>query len=804
MPFLSSNRKCCLLEGGLGTCQPRGKFRGWIPRQPASSIIIISNIQIQDTQHPIWSWQIHKAGCFVPFKTMSTLCPASSSLLNFREEDLENLGLRYGDSKQDQVAVEREIDIGLCCDFISDGPGNADCKLAVTNWKNGASDLCGSCSFCNLLSKSMERKVESDLWDAWHIGSKLDPTLFPRPLVLQADVRFEELEYRKDHKPRTVENTGLRSVRDWDVFLLLLTGYFQFIQPKAKKMKRIKVDLAFELFGEKDDPVIQLLNVHRRPLNRPRLSDQNVAKLRHWIIDCDQNHQNCWPGLKYTQKETYTEETTFLPTRMIDVGGVDRHPRLIITSEMQPETWKDGLPKYMALSYCWGSEEEASKLLKTTHSTIASRTQKIEFDTMPQTFKDAVMVARALDIQYMWVDSLCIIQGDARDWQSESSKMAEIFSNAYLTLAAAYGSSYNDGFLDQSLPDPTCTVSVKIKADAAIEGQISLRFRRRWGTSDKMSHISSSRWVTRGWTFQEERLSRRILLYGENKFFLDCRTLERAEDSTRHSLRPDWVTSIAEGPFEEDEISQSDEVGGRWNHWQTLCTHYAHRKVRFPEDKLPAISGMASKIAKKVQSEYLAGLWKNNLVHDLFWHPSEPPTKPKGYRAPSWSWASLDGRFRWPSWDFDASCNKCTMYCTILEAKTIPLGLDPYGAVEDGFLKVQGILEEIKAVRQRGSGYQNSWRLLHNEKEIGIASLAMEVHCREVTYQALLMAKCNSPEESKPLVRGLLLEKNGHKRENLDEFTRVGTFTLFSSVVPSGQSSFSACDVNEGRVILIV
>lgn len=735
---------------------------------------------------------------------MSTLCPASSSLLDFREEDLENLGLRYGDSNQDQVAVEREIDISLCCDFISDGPGNADCKLVVTTWKDGASDLCGSCSFCNLLSNSIQRKVESDVWDAWHIGTRLDSTSFPRPLVLQADVRFEELTYQKDHKARTVQNTGLRSVRDWDVFLLVLTGYFQFIQPKAKKMKRTKVDLAFELFGEEDDPVVKLLNVHRRPLLKSRLSDKNVARLRDWITDCDQNHTNCWPGLKYTQKGTHTDEKTFLPTRLIDVGGVDRHPRLIVTSEMQPEGRKDGTPKYMALSYCWGSEDEASKLLKTTQSTIASRIQKIEFDTMPQTFKDAVLVARALDIQYMWIDSLSIIQGDARDWQSESSKMAAIFSNAYLVLAAAHGSSYKDGFLDQISTDPTCTVPVKIKAHTTIEGQFSIRFRRRWGTSDKMSNISSGRWISRGWTFQEERLARRILVYGEKKFFLDCVTLERAEDSVRHTLRPDWVTSIAEGPFEEDDTSQSDELRGRWNHWQTLCTHYAHRKVSFPEDKLPAISGMASKVAKKVQSEYLAGLWKNNLVHDLFWHPSEPPTKPEGYRAPSWSWASLDGRFRWPSFVLDASCNKCIMYCNILEAKTVPLGLDPYGAVEDGFLKVHGILEEVKAVRQRGSGYQNWWRLLHREKEVGNASLAMEVHCREVQYQALLVARCNSLEENKSLARGLLLEKNGRKRENLDEFTRVGTFTLFSSVVPSTQGSFSAYDMNEGRDILII
>jgi hypothetical protein len=161
--------------------------------------------------------------------------------------------------------------------------------------------------------------------------------------------------------------------------------------------------------------------------------------------------------------------------------------------------------------------------------------EKIELDTMPRVFQDAITAAQALNIKYLWIDSLCIIQDDVRDWQIESSKMAEIFSNAYLTLVAAQVSGCNDSFLSRGLPGLSSTVPLKITSGVAIQGQFSLRLRLRWATSgsDKMAEISGTRWVTRGWTFQEERLARRVLMFGESQFFFDSRALERSERDPR-------------------------------------------------------------------------------------------------------------------------------------------------------------------------------------------------------------------------------------------------------------------------------
>ncbi|KAF8852840.1 HET-domain-containing protein [Acephala macrosclerotiorum] len=756
---------------------------------------------------------------------MPSLCQASYSILALRDEDLGNLNVGSAHSSQGETLVERRIDIKLGCTFAGNGPENSNCKLEVVAWKNGTTDLCGSCSFCDLLADSMQQSVESDRWDAWNLSSKLDPAVLSQPFDLRGTTHFEKLEYQKHRTLQTVDKFSLRSMSSyWDVSLLLLSGYV-LLYPKdmdpGEESKRIEVDLAFELFGEEDDPVVKLLGIHRRPLYGPRLSNENVAKIRYWISDCDENHDICFPDSKNLDYKEAMEAMTFLPTRMIEVGDTlnDKHSRLVITSEMQARTSKDEATKYMALSYCWGQGDGTSKLLKTTHDTIRSRTEKIELDTMPQAFRDAVIVARTLGIQYLWIDSLCIIQDDARDWQIESSKMAEIFSNAYLTLVAASGSGCNDSFLSLGLPSLSCAVPLRTNQGLAIQGQFSLRFRPHRGPYDKMTEIRGSKWVTRGWTFQEERLARRVLMFGKTKFFFDCRSLERSQDTDRCGSRPDWVISVTEGLREDRGVNlESTEIGRRWDHWQTLCTHYSFRELSFPEDKLPAISGMASKIAKEIQSEYLAGLWRKNLTHDLFWQtvtiPTEPKrcpitTKPKKYRAPSWSWASFDGRINWPLQRVLLTCSKCSIYCTILDAQTTLVGLDPYGAVKDGFLKVRGVFEEMKVMWVGGDRSQHPWRLYHEGGEIGNVNLDMEsdtiqVHGQENIYQALLVAGCKSFKESSTIIRGLLLKKNGRKRENYDEFERVGTFALFSGVVPGQYGNLGIWNSDAEQVIMIV
>jgi hypothetical protein len=740
---------------------------------------------------------------------MSLLCQASYSILALQDKDLLGLNLVPTHSDLDKQLTERHIDIKLECNFTGSGPGNSNSKLDVVSWNNGLTDLCGSCSFCILLGNGIQQSVESDQWYGWNLSSMLDPTTLSQPFELPATAHFKKLGYQKHLNRRTPKTVDTRSTgKYWEVNLLLLDGYvlvYLADKDSGKEPKRIKVPLAFELFGEVDDPVVQLLGIHRRPLYGPRFSDENFAKMHSWIKDCDESHDRCFPAL---QRLGDQEVRSSLPTRLIDVGDtLEKHPRLIITSEMPIRNLKDEGNKYVALSYCWGKLDAGTKLLKTTSGTIHTRTEKIEMSTMPQAFQDAIIVARKLSIPYLWIDSLCIIQDDAIDWQTESSKMADIFSNAYLTLIAATGSGCNDSFLSRGSAGLSCMVPLGFDHGLVVQGHFFLRFRPHRGPYDKMTEMRSSKWVTRGWTFQEERLARRALIFGERKFFFDCRSAERSQDTDRYLSRPDWVTSVTEG-LGENHVATT-ELSRHWDHWQTLCTHYSYRELTFPEDKLPAISGMANKIGKKVKSEYLAGLWRENFVYDLFWETVDIGIKPQKYRAPSWSWASLDGKIIWPL-QHDARI-RWNLYTTILDAKTTLLGVDTYGGVKDGYLKVRGVIEEMEVMWNAGD---RNWRLHHEREEIGEVNLDMnmnmddktvQVHGRPNLYQALLVIGYKAPREGKAITRGLLLKRNDLKREGCEEFERVGTFALLPGIVPDHYVGYHGLwGSHKEQVIMIV
>ena len=85
--------------------------------------------------------------------------------------------------------------------------------------------------------------------------------------------------------------------------------------------------------------------------------------------------------------------------------------------------------------------------------------QEIPFSTLPQSFQDAVTVTRKLGIPYLWIDSLCIIQGDAQDWEVEAAKMGSLYQNAYLTIAATKASGSTEGLFIHYTPTLQLEVS---------------------------------------------------------------------------------------------------------------------------------------------------------------------------------------------------------------------------------------------------------------------------------------------------------------------------------------------------------
>lgn len=149
--------------------------------------------------------------------------------------------------------------------------------------------------------------------------------------------------------------------------------------------------------------------------------DACTRTIQSLLGDCFRNHNEC-----------VTQFGHPLPTRLLDLS--ESCIRLA-----QPS--RDDEAPYIALSHCWG----LACIATTTTSNFTARKQNIAIKELPKTFQDAIEITRGLGVHYLWIDSLCIIQDSEADWERESSKMASIYKNAYLTVAASRSSDGSGG-----------------------------------------------------------------------------------------------------------------------------------------------------------------------------------------------------------------------------------------------------------------------------------------------------------------------------------------------------------------------
>jgi hypothetical protein len=126
--------------------------------------------------------------------------------------------------------------------------------------------------------------------------------------------------------------------------------------------------------------------------------------------------------------------------------------------------------------------------------------------------------------------------------------------------------------------------------------------------------------------------------------------------------------------------------------WRTAVKNYSHRKLTLPSDKLVAISAIAKDVAKDVANvledprpeNYLAGLWRQHLAYDLLWAMEDPPQPRPPYRAPSWSWASVDGKVNIQT----KSRHGCKELVTVDAVTSWDGSVGPFSSVTGGFIVV--------------------------------------------------------------------------------------------------------------------
>jgi len=194
----------------------------------------------------------------------------------------------------------------------------------------------------------------------------------------------------------------------------------------------------------------------------------------------------------------------------------------------------------------------------------------------------------------------------------------------------------------------------------------------------------------RAWVLQEHVLSTRIFHYTAVELLFECKTSFRCETLPSRKSHPTTLSLIPKAV-----AKNNDTFNAMWDAWQHVVEQYSQRKLTIPNDKLPAIAGIASKIKETTGSWYIAGLWKYNLASDLLW--SAAPTKSPGtpvyaldtYRAPTFSWASLDHPIVYYTPDADDR-EKLRPTITQLSSKTALAGLNALGSVSDASLRLLG------------------------------------------------------------------------------------------------------------------
>ncbi|KAF5675369.1 hypothetical protein FCIRC_7353 [Fusarium circinatum] len=135
-----------------------------------------------------------------------------------------------------------------------------------------------------------------------------------------------------------------------------------------------------------------------------------------------------------------------------------------------------------------------------------------------------------------------------------------------------------------------------------------------------------------------------------------------------------------------------------------MLEDYTTKMLTFQIDTLPALSSVARQFAAEGMGRYLAGLWEEGLISSLLWESrldADPDfgasrgnaidlSRPGYFIAPTFSWASRVG----PIKTLNQMNTNWTPRASIMDAECKPCGIDPYGLVSGGHVKIRGRLLE--------------------------------------------------------------------------------------------------------------
>jgi hypothetical protein len=327
-----------------------------------------------------------------------------------------------------------------------------------------------------------------------------------------------------------------------------------------------------------------------------------------WLQTCRTHHRVCNAGPSLGH-------SAVRPTRVIDASVATA--KLVTNVDWASEE----NPSYMTVSHKWKS----GAMMKLLKCNLGVMHQGFELQTLPAVFRDAVVLARALRIRYVWIDALCIVQDDEDELRGEISNMGHIYRNAVLNVGALQAADFQHVatqeapglFVDRN-PQDFSPFALRIQR-TGFKGDC---FAYQKDTDEQLNWSSLMR---RGWVLQERLLSRRSIYFGQQIWWECGQQLAREPfpDQTPITLttggRPGRETPYRVTNF---LISRSTNVlqDMIYKRWLDIVETFSLCELSFEQDYLVALSGLAQEFAIKLGDQYYAGLWGKDMFSGLLWH----------------------------------------------------------------------------------------------------------------------------------------------------------------------------------------
>ncbi|KUI54263.1 hypothetical protein VP1G_01585 [Cytospora mali] len=318
---------------------------------------------------------------------------------------------------------------------------------------------------------------------------------------------------------------------------------------------------------------------------------------------------------------------------------------------------------YVTLSHKWG-DVPGKKPLRLMKDNLEEFKSGLKLRDLPKTFRNVIeFAARLSNVQYIWIDSLCIIQDSAEDWLIESSQMHQVYSRSFLNISATAAEHSHQGLHSKRNPKLLWEAEVNLNIEGLPESEPEKKklderrdYIRRCTLIDASyceKLINQASVNKRGWVLQERLLAPRVLHFCQGEIAWECPEHSAAEGlpwGSPHFQRRRNDTLFAEIPLkglepllhgkalrenrlqtmpEPDPHLLAEPVSEKRVYameiWNRIVEIYSKTELSFGKDKLPALSGIANRMSDDIGSDYLAGLWNWNLPSQLLWMVEPSP-----------------------------------------------------------------------------------------------------------------------------------------------------------------------------------